>query len=953
MSSRKKSSAAISPEHTSGAGSNEFLQPSTGKSAVRSSTRVLANRARTDGALAAALEITPINLSDAAGDPIDASPPPAVSKSDVTYTPVSSRSFTSSALSAAVAPMRVSPEARALLSVLNQTRQSSPAATLVPSSAQAFAQAMNSRYKASAIQPVLPAEPASNVNTHQPALQPELPLHATPAAQLQHSIAAAVAATQPPVDELQDAQNVVGQSAHWAAMERQLRAQASLTPAEQVQLSLLGDLQQLQQQHARQVELAQRERAVHLVELQQALGKSRATPILIPSQSPSHMVPATHKVNAQGAPMPALHTPPHMVPVSHTVTAQDAPTLAPPQSTTLQQSRLQPARLKGIQAPQPKAVSWLTAAQDVSKATAKIKLEKQKEEQQQYDAQRRIHADDAQDQAIIKAAKQRIDQRQALLTLLTTPGQSDAAAARHLALPTAGRPSALKRTTRQDELRFAALTGDKELLRHGSDKIFDEIPSDDEAEAILAELSASQAVQHLFSKAKAPPKSLRDKNGYIPNDFVAGDNEEEQVPSSQSVSQGTDQSSGETDGDPSSDYIPSSASASPPRRSASSQRSFSSAEWREYQELLKQKRSSPGDHQPRYNVSIAEPPEHGDWRDVQHLVTVFKDKHVKYTKRCGQGDCLSVWECYTETAQECIVRQLHENNADTPRDAAYLASLSDAELYTLLQNELGISYDMETEQALQAITFVGSILDKPSWVVFRTAWSNVLKRVNEAGRVQPKRMADIFRERIPDEFMQSWLKARKHYTWEEAYDAAVHALKDPNWHTCYSKHIISKVNKPDHSKKPALPAAGQHQGQHQQAKPQTDKPALPPSAASTPAPAQSQSKIEFPLSKNKNVNPNFKSDLNENPNKTVCERCGAIHKWLAALCTTDRHQEKGKKVSALSPEEFSRRLKARWDAGYWFNKELDAFTSPTVASSAAAAASATVRFKEGNANNGK
>jgi hypothetical protein len=54
--------------------------------------------------------------------------------------------------------------------------------------------------------------------------------------------------------------------------------------------------------------------------------------------------------------------------------------------------------------------------------------------------------------------------------------------------------------------------------------------------------------------------------------------------------------------------------------------------------------------------------------------------------------------------------------------------------------------------------------------------------------------------------------------------------------------------------------------------------------------AQNQSKIDFPVSKNKNVNPNFKSDLNENPNKTVCERCGAIHKWLAALCTSDRHQ---------------------------------------------------------------
>jgi hypothetical protein len=278
-----------------------------------------------------------------------------------------------------------------------------------------------------------------------------------------------------------------------------------------------------------------------------------------------------------------------------------------------------------------------------------------------------------------------------------------------------------------------------------------------------------------------------------------------------------------------------------------------------------------------------------------------------------------------------------------------MASLSDAQLYALLQQELGISYDMEVEQALQAIPFVGSILDKPSWVVFRTAWTSVLKRVTEAGSVQPKRMADIFRDRIPDDFMQSWLKARKHTTWEAAYEAAVDALKDPKWHTCYSKHVISK-SKTDLSKKPAPPAVGQQQqtGQQQQAKPQTDKQFAAPAPAPASAPAQNQTKIDFPVSKNKNVNPNFKSDLNQNPHKTVCERCGAIHKWLAALCTSDRHQEKGKKVTPLSPEEFLSRIKARWDLGYWFNKALDAFTSPTVASSAAATATANVKFTNGN-----
>ena len=504
---------------------------------------------------------------------------------------------------------------------------------------------------------------------------------------------------------------------------------------------------------------------------------------------------------------------------------------------------------------------------------------------------------------------------------------------------------------------MAALTNDKELLRVKSDQVKSESPSEDEEHEVLTEAPASRAAQHLFSKSRSSVNALRDANGYIPNEFVAHDNEEEQIPSSQSVSQASShETSPEFDGDPSSDYVPSSQSTSrsPPNKS------FSSAQWREYQSLLAAKKgqqqthrsahtASPRDEAPRYNISIAEPPEHGDWKDVHYLMTVFKDKHVKYVKRCGKGDSLSVWECYTETAQECIITQLQENDADTTRDADFMASLSDAQLYALLQQELGISYDMEVEQALQAIPFVGSILDKPNWVVFRTAWTGVLKRVTEAGSVQPKRMADIFRDRIPDDFMQSWLKARKHTSWEAAYEAAVDALKDPKWHTCYSKHVIAK-NRTDLTKKPAPPAAGQqHQaGLQQQAKPQTDKPAAAPAPAPAPASAQTQSKIDFPVSKNKNVNPNFKSDLNENPHKTVCERCGAIHKWLAALCTSDRHQEKGKKVTPLSPEEFLRRIKARWDLGYWFNKALDAFTSPTVASSAAAAATATVRFSDSN-----
>jgi hypothetical protein len=530
--------------------------------------------------------------------------------------------------------------------------------------------------------------------------QPEMPLHTAADAQLQHSIASAVAATQPPVDELQDTQNVVGQLAHWSSLERQLRAKATLNPAEELQLSLLVDLQKLQQEQAKQIDQAQRDRAATLVALQQSLGSS-AHPIYVPSQSPSHLMPASQPIirqaDLQGPPQPAS---------SH----------AAVRATPNQQTRLHSARLQKLQDSQPRApvpkVSWLLEAQNVSRTAAQVKLEQERHEQQQYAIQQSLLAEDAQDQAIIKAAMQRSEQRRALLTSNVAGPTVLAAGSQHL---TGRPPSSLKRSltpSRQDELRMAALTNDSELLRVKSDRVRSETPSVERADEILAEAPALKAAQHLFSKTRTSVKSLIDKNGYVLNAFVRPDDD---ASSSRSVSTAYE-TSPEADGDPSSDYVPSSQSGSrsPPNKS------FSNAEWQEYQALLAEKKSQQQTHQsdqgPRYNISIAEPPEHGDWKDVQHLMTVFKDKHAKYVKRCGKGDSLSVWECYTETAQESIIRQLQENNADTTRDADFMASLSDAQLYALLQNELGISYDMEVEQALRAIPFVGSILDKPSWV---------------------------------------------------------------------------------------------------------------------------------------------------------------------------------------------------------------------------------------------
>jgi hypothetical protein len=776
----------------------------------------------------------------------------------------------------------------------------------------------------------------------------------------------------PPVGQLQlPADTSHDQSTHWFALQRDLQTRAgSLTPAEELQLRLLQDLQRMHHQQLEQAKQVDSEKRQHsalqdeVLKLRKALG-SASNPVPVPSQSP-----AGHQVHVDSHPqVDRLSVPPHPAKSGYSTTAA-----APTTAAATHQSHYQPARLQALNAQSrptvprttvPQRVTWLSEAQQISQQKSRETLNIQRQEQIAYTAQQNLLAEEAQDLAIIKAAMARSQQRQQTLAQLNTstaptapPAQPNSANTPEAALARArNQLNALRQTpgtastrtsrpSRQDELRFAALTSDKELLRTTSDRCRSDEPvsSDNESE-ILSEVPASVAAARLFSTKKAPLKSLRDQNGYIPNAFVKRDDEESPA---QSVDRDVEGSSPEYDGDPSSDYYPSSRSHTPtPSLSASERQDYERLKRAESLRQRDQRGQGQQDNvtheQPRYNISIAEPPEHGEWNDIHHLITVFKDKHVKYVKRCGKGDSLSVWECYTETAQMCILRQLKENDADTTRDADFMAGLTDAQLYTLLQNELGISYDMEVEQALSAIPFLGSILDKPSWVNFHTKWTGVLKRVTDSGRVQPKRMADIFRESIPDDFMQSWLKARRHLTWELAYEAAVNALLDPKWHTCYNKHVLTKISKPDSAKDSAKAK------QANQAPP----PAKPAAAQDKADKVdEKQAKLNFPASNNKNVNPNFKSDLDDNPSKAKCDRCAYIHKWPSALCTNTNHAVKGTKISSLTPDELKARLQQRWDKGYYFSKDIAAltYTSPSAGGAAAASASASKKIADSTKN---
>jgi hypothetical protein len=237
-----------------------------------------------------------------------------------------------------------------------------------------------------------------------------------------------------------------------------------------------------------------------------------------------------------------------------------------------------------------------------------------------------------------------------------------------------------------------------------------------------------------------------------------------------------------------------------------------------------------------------------------------------------------------------------------------------------------------------------------------TSWSQVLERVTASGRVAPRRLAEIFRDNIPDPFIKDWLVSNKHPTWEAAYDAVIAGLHDAKWLICYARDQATRA---------------QRQRQRPQQTPNGGTPAPlagggpPPSqgggAARTPSAPANKSKqpqtqnggaAEFdPLKyRNKrgqlNFNPNLKPDINGNPQNAQCTRCGDIHRYGSELCTSAVGADK-KPLEALSPEEHKRRQKKRWDDGYFFAKPLQDFKSPSAQDSAAGSQAAVARVTNG------
>ena len=701
-------------------------------------------------------------------------------------------------------------------------------------------------------------------------------------------------------------------------LQQQKRSHSPARPSQQAQPELPSSTSQI-------LEDARRMRE-YVANAKRHAPTSAAAPVLVSSESPArqpelrsalmqvqHAIERTRHLQTaplaalQTAPLAALQATPLAASLQPVSSASSVKTANPVRQRLVANPTATP-----LAAPRPSVRTTQLASGGLVGAQAQERLARARQEARLSS----LHKANAQDDAIIKDAQRRIAQR----------SQTPDVKVRFKQEP-----------THHSEKRLAVLSGDLELVRHGSFTTKPESTlSEDEVEDVLKELRPSIAQQKLFNRNTR----TRSADGYVLSSFVADSSASEAV-----------------DDDPTSDHHPStspSASASPSRGVM-----IPRDEWERYQAFLHSGPASSAPEPPQpphgtvdqhgrqapsfnYNIVVAEPPEHGAWNDVQHLMGTFKDKHERYISRCGAGaHHQSVWECYKPSAKASIIKHL-ETPVDKSRNAEFLASLTNDELYDLLQNELGITYPTEVELELNKIPFLGSVLEKPSWVNFHTAWEDVLMRVTQAGQVEPKRMAQLFRDNIPDAFIREFLQGKRSHTWQASYDAIIQALDDPKWLVCYNKDAASRKTYLQQSNRPA-----------RQLPPAPVGSAATPAGGSATAPAAAPAPARQPFDpltwKNRrgqvNVNPHMRLDVNHNTSNTPCSRCDELHRFKDELCTSTMTKGKQPITPALTPEEQRARLQKRWDLGFFFAKVITAYKSPSAGDAAAASQNAANRIQ--------
>ena len=315
------------------------------------------------------------------------------------------------------------------------------------------------------------------------------------------------------------------------------------------------------------------------------------------------------------------------------------------------------------------------------------------------------------------------------------------------------------KSARTQEQLIAQVTGDTELLRHGSVRCKrSEVISEDDETEILAELKTSTAHHNMFHPTDKRP--VRTRKGYVDSDFIYDgesieDDEEEM---------GDDEDGGDDiDDDPTSDYQPEGSVSRDGRDSISS---TDRKDWDAFQ-AWKQSQPPPQDQAvpstsssnstlevlgsailqalqlqksttsveqdqhgrikrtnlPSFDIAL-HPPVHGTWDDVDHLMKVYMPAYDKYRVSCGDAHFESIWDGYTSTQKTRICKFLVKSHG-----AVEINGFTNAQYLSVMCREKGYSTTSVTEVALRAIKFnttTGSLLNKSTWVNHETDWEECL-----------------------------------------------------------------------------------------------------------------------------------------------------------------------------------------------------------------------------------
>jgi hypothetical protein len=507
------------------------------------------------------------------------------------------------------------------------------------------------------------------------------------------------------------------------------------------------------------------------------------------------------------------------------------------------------------------------------------------------------------------------------------------------------------------ELAIAATSGDKKFLEAKSIRIKGEALSEDDEKEVNRELSSRIKAQNFFHPTAKLP--TRTRFGYVKNDFVA-DSDSEGEDANDEEDEDDDEDEEEQDGDDSPDYRQTNSPTPSPNRPRQVPRS----QWAAFQAFSKanpapqqlvtsapsttlthKQSTAPLDaHQrparddiPNFSVSLAAPT-HESWSDVNELTKIFKPAYDKYRASCGSRHYDTIWETYTPTQRTRLSRFLSKADSngvihDYSEDV--LATLTNDEFVDLMCKKKGYSTTMITETALRKIEMKLPVTSRSNWIDYEVDWMECLAQASKNGTIDPKRLVVIFREGIPDEYFQTDLKQQNFKTWQDCLAHMQTQIDNAAFLVPWKEACMLREAKPKHQQQ-APAGGGAAQQKHQQ-----------PPAKQQAAGAGAFDPLTYKNSYGTlNVNPNLIVDLDQNKEKTACDRCkdGTVHKWASPLCTAYKDKKQKEIEPKLSNTEVHKRLMSKWSAGFFAAKEpqLRALPKNPSAQDSAAAAAATV-----------